>query len=184
MNTTPMHMVIPAALLLAACTPTSSDAANASTSAGVEVATASPPSSKSPPQVPAEVVETSSSDAPATGATSASISGAIRDGNRAPPGLRVCATPVEGGAPTCIDTAQGARAYRIEVTPGRYYLLGWAQSGELALIAHASQIRCIRAPCPPDELIEVTVVAGEQREGIDLNGGYPDIPDGWPKRPD
>jgi hypothetical protein len=121
---------------------------------------------------------------PAAESTGASIGGAIRNGNRPSPALRVCATPVNGGTPTCIDTAEGAREYRVEVAPGRYYLLGWAQSGELTLIAHASQIRCIRAPCPPDELIEVTVAAGQQHAGIDLNGGYVDVPGGWPKRPD
>jgi len=70
----------------------------------------------------------------------------------------------------------------MDVTAGRYYLLGWASSGELTLIAHASQIRCIRAPCPPDTLIEVSITAGQQRDGINLNGGYVDVPEGWPKR--
>ncbi|RZA21782.1 MAG: hypothetical protein EOP93_02140 [Lysobacteraceae bacterium] len=112
-----------------------------------------------------------------------SISGAIRDGNRAPPALRICAHPRDGGVPTCVDAAAGAREYRIEVAPGRYLLLGWVQAGELALIAHASQIRCIRAPCPPDELIEVVVAAGEHKTGIDLAAGYADLPQGWPQRP-
>ena len=76
-----------------------------------------------------------------------------------------------------------ARAYRIEVAPGRYYLLGWVQGGELALIAHASQIRCIRAPCPPDELIAVEVAAGEARTGIDLSGGYIEVPADTPAGP-
>lgn len=120
---------------------------------------------------------------PAVDSNRASIRGAIRDGNRPPPALRVCATPVDGGTPTCIDTQEGVHDYRIEVAPGRYYLLGWVQSGELQLIAHASQIRCIRAPCPPDELIEVSIAAGEQLDGIDLSGGYVDIPQGWPQRP-
>lgn len=128
-------------------------------------------------------------DAPTTttrvaepGATRAWISGAIREGNRPPPALRICAQPVAGGAATCIESAAGATTYRIGVAPGRYYLLGWVQDGELALIAHASQIRCIRAPCPPDELIEVEVAAGEEKTGIDLSGGYVDVPAGWPAR--
>ncbi len=121
---------------------------------------------------------------PVAESTGASIRGAIREGNRPPPALRVCATPVAGGTPTCIDTPSGATQYRVEVAPGRYYLLGWVRSGELKLIAHASQIRCIRAPCPADELIAVTVAAGEQRDGIDLDGGYIEIPAGWPDAPD
>ena len=113
----------------------------------------------------------------------ASISGAIREGNRSPPAMRICAHPVAGGTATCIDSPAGARAYRIAVAPGSYYLLGWVEGGELALIAHASQIRCIRAPCPPDTLIEVEVASGEYREGIDLAGAYVEVPAGWPTRP-
>ncbi|MDI1252250.1 hypothetical protein [Thermomonas sp.] len=182
MNTMPI--LVPAVLLLAACTPTATDVASTSTT---PVAEASPATAPTPSQLPstavrAEPASTQSTEVPAAESTGASISGGIRDGNRPPPALRVCATPVNGGTPTCINTAEGAREYRVEVAPGRYYLLGWAQSGELTLIAHASQIRCIRAPCPPDELIEVTVATGQQRAGIDLNGGYADVPDGWPKQ--
>lgn len=113
----------------------------------------------------------------------ATISGAIRDGNRPPPALQVCAHPLDGGTPTCTETVEGSRGYAIEVAPGRYHLMGWATGGEVVLIAHASQIRCIRAPCPPDELIEVVVAAGESKTGIDLSGGYVDVPDGWPRAP-
>jgi hypothetical protein len=112
-----------------------------------------------------------------------SIRGAIRNGNRPPPALRVCAHPVAGGAPICTDAPAGASEYRIGVAPGRYFLMGWVQDGELRLIAHAEQIRCIRAPCPPDQLIVVEVAAGEDRGGIDLTGGYVDVPEGWPAKP-
>lgn len=113
----------------------------------------------------------------------ASIAGSIRVGNRPPPAMRICAHPVDAGRPTCIASAEGARDYRIDVSPGRYVLLGWVAGGELRLVAHASQIRCIRAPCPPDALIEVSVAAGEQRTGINLTGGYIDVPEGWPRTP-
>lgn len=173
-----LPMLVPALLLLAACAPTASDAtiaAPGSTPAPTPVTATTAPSVARAEPAPAHASE------PAAEPGGASISGAIRDGNRPPPALRVCATPVSGGTSTCIDTTQGARDYRIEVAPGRYYLLGWVRSGELKLIAHASQIRCIRAPCPPDELIEVAVAAGQQRDGVDLNGGYVDIPRGWPQ---
>lgn len=179
-------LAMPMALSLAACAPTSSDAANAPATAAA-TANPAPAPAQSAPMTRAEHAASTSpntpADTPAVESGSASISGAIRDGNRAPPALRVCATPIDGGTPICINTAEGAREYRIDVAPGRYYLLGWAGPGELTLIAHASQIRCIRAPCPPDALIEVSVAAGQQRDGIDLNGGYVEIPDGWPKRP-
>ena len=100
-----------------------------------------------------------------------------------PPALRICAHPVGGGAPTCTDSPAGSGDYRLGVAPGRYYLMGWVQAGELALLAHASQIRCIRAPCPPDELIEVAVAPGADVDGIDLSGGYLEVPAGWPAKP-
>jgi hypothetical protein len=81
------------------------------------------------------------------------------------------------------DSPAGATEYRIAVAPGRYFLMGWVQAGALKLIAHAEQIRCIRAPCPPDQLIEVEVAAGEEKTGIDLGGGYVDVPPGWPAKP-
>lgn len=178
-----LPILVPALLLLAACTPTTNNAPSAPTPAIPEANPASAPTAApASPTVHAEPAAPGSNTAPAADPANASISGAISNGNRAPPALRVCATPVAGGTPTCIDTREGASEYRIEVSPGRYYVLGWVTSGELTLIAHASQIRCIRAPCPPDELITVDVAAGQQRTGIDLNGAYVDIPDGWPQR--
>ena len=183
MNAMPraIPMLVPAMLMLAACAP----ATEASTPPAPTANAAAAPAPASPTATPATSASRatpSSSDASSTDEKRTSISGAIRDGNRAPPALRVCATPVGGGKPTCIETQQGASQYRIDVAPGNYYLLGWVQAGELKLIAHASQIRCIRAPCPPDELIEVSVAAGQQLDGIDLGGGYAEIPAGWPQR--
>ncbi|MEO6227072.1 MAG: hypothetical protein ABIO61_04335 [Thermomonas sp.] len=189
MNSMPraMPILIPAMLLLAACAPTTTEAVNAPRSpVATTTETGTPPpverTEASPNSKPAPAANAPTADSRRASAGRASISGAIRDGNRPPPALRVCATPVGGGTATCIETQQGAREYRIDVAPGRYYLLGWVQSGELKLIAHASQIRCIRAPCPPDELIEVSVAEGQQLDGIDLGGGYADIPAGWPQR--
>jgi hypothetical protein len=99
------------------------------------------------------------------------IAGAIRDGNRPPPALRVCARPLEGGSPTCVETAKGAAAYRIEVAAGRFIVEGQALDDPGMKFAHAERIRCIRAPCPPDTAIEVEVAAGEAKSGIDLSVG-------------
>ena len=174
-RTLPLPLLLLAALPLGGC----SSATNA------PVAAAAPSANPAPA---APVRAEAASPAPAAEATEATalratISGAIRDGNRPPPALRICAHPLAGGAPTCSDSPAGATDYRIGVAPGRYYLMGWVQGGELALIAHAAQIRCIRAPCPPDELIEVEVAAGEDLAGIDLSGGYVDVPAGWPTQP-
>lgn len=120
---------------------------------------------------------------PAT-AGSASISGAIRVGNEAAPAMRVCAMPVGGGASHCTSIAAGAVRYRIDgLAAGRYHVMGWVQGGALRLVAHANTIRCIRAPCPPDTLIEVDVATGAAVADIDLHAAYTDIPAGWPQEP-
>jgi hypothetical protein len=117
-------------------------------------------------------------------AGSASVSGAIRIGNQAAPALRVCAMPVGGGASHCTQVSAGATHYRIDgLAAGRYHVVGWVRGGELRLVAHASTIRCIRAPCPPDELIEVDVANGAAVTGIDLHAPYTEVPAGWPQEP-
>ena len=125
-----MPILIPAMLLLAACTPATTGAASAPIVPVAPTSAATTP----PPAESVATVSTSAAMPPAAGTPAADstrasagqgrISGAIRDGNRPPPALRVCATPVGGGTPTCIETQQGSRDYQIDVTPGRYYLLG------------------------------------------------------------
>lgn len=173
--TLPLPLLLLAALPLGACT-SATNAPLPAAAPSTSPVPAAPASAEAPATAP-------TADPAAATAPRATISGAIRDGNRPPPALRICAHPLAGGAPTCTESPAGATDYRIGVAPGRYYLLGWVQGGELALIAHAAQVRCIRAPCPPDELIEVEVAAGEDRAGIDLSGGYVDVPGGWPRRP-
>ena len=174
-RTLPLPLLLFAALPLGGCT----SATNAPIPAAAPAASPVPSApARTEATVPAPPVEAAASAAPR-----ATISGAIREGNRPPPALRICAHPLAGGAPTCTESPAGATAYRIGVAPGRYYLMGWVQGGELALIAHVAQVRCIRAPCPPDELIEVEVSAGEDLAGIDLSGAYVDVPAGWPTRP-
>ena len=183
------ELVLPALALLALTACTSSVATTESTGAEPATETASASTGEgatvSDPDtsVSSETTTPLPDAAPAPAGNSASIAGAIRVGNRPPPAMRICAHPVAGGAPTCTASAEGAVEYRIEVAPGRYFLLGWVSGGELRLVAHASQIRCIRAPCPPDALIEIGVAAGEHKAGVDLTGGYVDIPAGWPSGP-
>lgn len=177
-------LLLVAALPLGGCSP-GSNAPPADASSPSPVAATTAPRAAPPPAAASSAAlgEAPTASAPEPRAARASIRGAIRDGNRPPPALRICAHPVAGGLPACIDSPAGAIDYRIEVEPGRYHLMGWVQGGELALLAHASQIRCIQAPCPPDELIEVEVAAGEEEDGIDLSGAYVDLPTGWPARP-
>ena len=127
-----------------------------------------PLSACAPVQAPARA---SAAEAPEPEHASAAIRGAIRDGNRPPPALRICAHPVDGGTPTCVDIAAGAASYRIAVAAGRYVIAAQALEDPAMKFAHAERIRCIRAPCPPDTAIEVEVAAGEDKAGIDLSVG-------------
>ena len=127
-----------------------------------------PLSACAPVQAPAWA---SAAEAPEPEHASAAIRGAIRDGNRPPPALRICAHPVDGGTPTCVDIAAGATSYRIAVAAGRYVIAAQALEDPAMKFAHAERIRCIRAPCPPDTAIAVEVAAGEDKAGIDLTAG-------------
>lgn len=158
------------ALCLAACAQAPSDAmqANAAPAPAV-VPTTTAPAATAEASMPNDHASTpASTPAPAT---RGGIEGAIRDGNRAPPALRVCAHPLDGGKPTCVDTAAGATAYRIELPAGRYVVAGMAKDDPGMQFAHAERIRCIRAPCPPDTAIAVEIAEGETKSGIDLTAG-------------
>lgn len=165
----PRPSLLPAVIVLslAACSPppapAASPASTAPAAAPVEAPPAPTPAVRATPAASAEPV----APAPAGSA----IEGAIREGNRPPPALRVCAHPLDGGKPTCIDTAAGATSYRIEVPVGRYAMAGQALDDPAMKFAHAERIRCIRAPCPPDTAIVVEVGAGATTPGIDLTPG-------------
>ena len=177
-----LPILLLAALPLSACTP-ATDAPAPTGPAPAPEATRTATEAMTPSAAALASPPVGTPDAAAPVKEGASIGGAIREGNRPPPALRICAHPLDGRVPTCIDSPIGASTYSLGVEPGRYYLMGWVQEGELALLAHAAQIRCIRAPCPPDELLEVDVAAGEEKAGIDLSGAYAEVPEGWPRRP-
>ena len=165
----PRPLLLPAVIVLslAACSPppapAASPASTAPAAAPVEAPPAPTPAVRATPAASAEPI--------AAASAGAAIEGAIREGNRPPPALRVCAHPLDGGKPTCIDTTAGAASYRIEVAAGRYVVAGQALDDPAMKFAHAERIRCIRAPCPPDTAIVVVVGAGATTPGIDLTPG-------------
>ena len=154
-----------ASLPLAACSPAPAPPTMPGGNAAGSLPAAAPPPATGRAATPAASVDA----APA--AEGASIAGAIHDGNRAPPALRVCAHPLDGGKPRCLDTAPGATAYRLALAPGRYVVVAQAKDDPGVRFAHASRIRCIRAPCPPDTAITVEVAVGEAKAAIDLSVG-------------
>ncbi len=159
----PRRLLLVATFVLgvSACTQVPSPAAPSPTPDAAAAAAATPEEASMPTDA------TATAPPPATGG----IEGAIRDGNRPSPALRICARPSRGGSPTCVDSAAGATSYRIALTAGRYVVSGQALDDPASRFAHATRIRCIRPPCPPDQLIEVAVAAGETRTGIDLSVG-------------
>ena len=159
-----------ASLPLAACSPAPAPPAMPGGNAAGSLPAAAPPPATGRAATPAASVDA----APA--AEGASIAGAIHDGNRAPPALRVCAHPLDGGKPRCLDTAPGATAYRLALAPGRYVVVAQAKDDPGVRFAHASRIRCIRAPCPPDTLVELSLAPGEALAGIDLTAGAAEPP--------
>ena len=167
----PRPLLLPTviALSLSACSPAPAPAAPP---ASVSVTSPAAPLAAAPGPTVASAPEPGAEPADPVAAPSAStIAGGIREGNRPPPALRVCAHPLDGGKPTCIDTAAGATSYRIEGAAGRYVVAGQALEDPGMKFAHAERIRCIRAPCPPDTAIVVEVAAGEAKSGIDLSVG-------------
>ena len=168
----PRPLLLPAviALSLAACSPTTAPAAPPAPASSSPAPVAVASAEVAPVATSASASATAPAE-PAVAASSGSIAGVIRDGNRPPPALRVCAHPLDGGKPTCVDTAAGATTYRIEVAAGRYVVAGQALDDPGMKFAYAERIRCIRAPCPPDTAIVVEVSAGEDRAGIDLSAG-------------
>lgn len=167
----PRPLLLPTviALSLSACSPAPAPAAPPAsvsvTSPAAPLAAAPAPTVASAPAPGAEPAD------PVAAPSASTIAGGIREGNRPPPALRVCAHPLDGGKPTCIDTAAGATSYRIKVAAGRYVVAGQALEDPGMKFAHAERIRCIRAPCPPDTAIVVEVTAGEAKSGIDLSVG-------------
>ena len=168
----PRPLLLPAviALSLAACSAPPAPAAAPAPAASSVAPVAAAPVEATPTTTPASAPATPAQPVQAAPSES-SIAGEIRDGNRPPPALRVCAHPLDGGKPTCVDTAAGSTSYRIEVAAGRYVVAGQALEDPGMKFAHAERIRCIRAPCPPDTAIVVEVAAGEDKGGIDLSVG-------------
>lgn len=103
------------------------------------------------------------------------IAGRILHPAHVVPALRICA--IGSGAPAdakriCIDTRPSQDTYRIErLPPDDYIVIAAAGTGPYRVGGHMQQVQCIRAPCP-DMPASVTVAAGADVAGIDINGFY------------
>lgn len=107
---------------------------------------------------------------------SARISGVIMHPAQAVPAMRICAisdkTAPDPAPDVCIDTVAGADDYTLDgLRAGTYQIVARAERAGMSVGGHVRPVQCIRAPCP-EMLAEVTLAAGEQRAGVDLNGFY------------
>lgn len=102
----------------------------------------------------------------------ASISGKIMYPSEVTPQMRICALPLSGPAVACVDSLAGSTQYHLQNLPaGEYRVVAALSEGEMRVGGHMHQVQCIRAPCPA-QLQSVTVGAGAQLSGIDLDGFY------------
>jgi hypothetical protein len=94
------------------------------------------------------------------------------------PAMRVCALATEDmGLGYCTRTKVNAPHYDLKVPPGTWILLAWPQDtgteGAPGLLSQASE--CLATAglnCDDHDFLELTVDAGEVREGLDINDWY------------
>ena len=106
------------------------------------------------------------------GGDTGSISGKIAYPSEVTPLMRICAVRTGVGAPICITSLAGQTHYRIERLPaGEYQVQATLSEGEMRVGGHMLPVQCIRAPCP-EQLKSVSLSAGAELTGIDLNEFY------------
>jgi hypothetical protein len=114
---------------------------------------------------------------PGNGATAPARTGAIEGRIVHPahviPALRICA--IGSGQPaarTCVSTQRGQGTYRIAgLAPDDYVVIAVGGDALHRVGGHVRPVQCIRAPCP-EMPAAVTVAAGANVTGIDINGFY------------
>lgn len=101
-----------------------------------------------------------------------SIAGKIAYPSEVTPAIRICAVPA-GAQPICRDSTAGSTHYRFRQLPaGDYQIVAKLSEGDMRVGGHMQQVQCIRAPCPA-MLLTVSLAAGADLTGIDLNEFYP-----------
>jgi hypothetical protein len=102
----------------------------------------------------------------------ASISGKIAYPSEVTPPMRICAVR-SNARPICRDSAAGSTHYRFRQLPaGDYQIVAKLSEGDMRVGGHMQQVQCIRAPCPA-QLQTISLAAGADVTGIDLNEFYP-----------
>lgn len=130
------------------------------------------------PPADAPPVAAEAATEPATHADAARLRGRVSYPSEELPAMRVCALATEDmGLGYCSETAVNAPHYELHVPPGTWILLAWPQgtgtAGDPGLLSDASE--CLATSglnCDDHDFLELTVDAGEVREGLDINDWY------------
>ncbi len=168
-----MRVAIVLLFALAACRPAEAPV-EAPAAAADTVATAPAPAADAAP-AGAEPAAAETAAAPPTAAT---LRGRVSYPSEELPAMRVCALATEDmGLGYCSETAVNAPHYELRVPPGTWILLAWPQDtgteGAPGLLSMASE--CLATSgldCDDHDFLELTVDAGEVREGLDINDWY------------
>jgi hypothetical protein len=185
-------LVLWSALGLAACTPPAPPADEAAQPAqATETGLAAPPAGSpsteatgaeaaAPDAAPAEARggEATPPDAASPTTPHAILRGRVSYPSEELPAMRVCALATEDmGLGYCAQTAVNAPHYELRVPPGTWILLAWPQDtgteGAPGLLSMASE--CLATSglnCDDHGFLELTLDAGETREGLDINDWY------------
>jgi hypothetical protein len=173
-------LVLCSVLGLAACTPPAPPADEAAQAAETaEVSLAAPPAEPPPPDAaPPETPEAAPPETAGPASPHATLRGRVSYPSEELPAMRVCALATEDvGLGYCADTAVNAPHYELRVPPGTWILLAWPQDtgteGAPGLLSMASE--CLATSglnCDDHDFFELTLDAGETREGLDINDWY------------
>lgn len=148
-----------------------------------------PPPTEAPAAAPASVaVEAPAApadDAPVPAAVApvpsfATLRGRVSYPSEELPAMRVCALATEDmGLGYCAETAVNTPHYELRVPGGTWIVLAWPRgtgtAGDPGLLSNASE--CLGTGgtgCDDHGFLEITVNAGEEREGLDINDWYYD----------
>ena len=173
-------------LVLTACAPSAppvDEAAKAAETADVSLA--APPAQPAPSDS-AGAAAAASNEAPGAAPPDAAgpatahaiLRGRVSYPSEELPAMRVCALATEDvGLGYCAQTAVNAPHYELRVPPGTWILLAWPQDtgteGAPGLLSMASE--CLATSglnCDDHDFFELTLDAGETREGLDINDWY------------
>lgn len=175
---------------LAACTPAEppagtgavAETAEASTPAGTEEVAAGDSVAQDATRITtadaAAMGDAAKPEDAATGPGIAHLRGRVSYPSEELPAMRVCALATEDvGLGYCARTEVNAPHYELKVPPGTWILLAWPQDtgteGAPGLLSQASEcLATAGLDCDDHDFLELTVDAGEVREGLDINDWY------------